>query len=223
MIKEFFIKKENILISLIAIISIFFIVLGFLFLFFRTKSSEGPRIIPNNAGEIVWKKFSSKLLDKKIKYPDYMFIDEQKEKSGVGINISEIEPKEFLTYFSNQNQVSIYPSGLDNELLYGKKRESEFKSKSGQVFRRTEFLTVDNKVWAVMLKSDKPLDNWDKQGFIWLQSEIENKKISCINDKGKVTESETCDPLSKQLPVYRGEISTRFMNIAYEIINNNSF
>ena len=97
MIKDFFIKKENIFISIVAVISIFCVVLGFLFLFFKTESNQGPRIIPTSVENITWKNFLSKVLKNNIQYPEYMYVQEQKNETGVGLNISEFEPSEFLT------------------------------------------------------------------------------------------------------------------------------
>lgn len=223
MIKDFFIKKENIFIFGIALVSIFFVTLGFLFLFFKTSSPEGPRVIPNSINEIVWKDFSSKILGKNIQYPEYMYIGEQKESTGVGISISEFKPKSFLTYFSNQNHVSVYPDGLDNQLFYGKTKESEYKTNEGQDFARTEFLTSDNLVWAVMLVPKKTPIGWQPRGFIWIQSSLKNKENFCMSPKGILIAGVSCDPYSGEKPIYKGDVSEQFIRLGYEIINKNLF
>ncbi len=223
MIKDFLIKKENIFIFLVAMLSTICIIVGFLFLFLKTDSTEGPRIIPNNVYEIKWKDFYSKVVKQKIQYPDYMYIGEQKENTGVGINISEFKPKDFLTYFSNQNHISIYPEGIDNQFFYGKTKKSEYTSSNGQNFSKTEYLTTDNQVWAVMLIPDKKPDNWQKQGFIWIQSSVTNKEVMCLSSRSVLIKDVICDPYSGEFPVYKGEVSDQFLRFGYEIINKNSF
>jgi hypothetical protein len=223
MIKDFFIKKENVLISVIALVSIFCVVLGFLFLFFKSSSTTGPKVIPNTAADIQWETFSSKILDTKIQYPDYLYIEEQKESNGVGVTIAEFKPREFLTYFSNQNHVSFYPDGIDNQLFYGKTKQSEFTSATGQVFKQTEYLTADNKVWAVMLVPVVTPKMWQARGFIWIQTALKNKTIKCVSKAGEIIEDEVCDPYMDQLPVYNGEISGQFLKFGYEIVNKNTF
>lgn len=223
MIKDFFTKKENVFIILVAFISVFFVVLGFLFLFLKTNTHNGPRIIPNTITDIVWANFSSDILDKKIQYPEYMYISEQKEETGVGITIAEFEPRDFLTYFSNQNHISLYPAGVDNQLFYGKTKVSEYTSSTGQVYTQTQYFTVDNQVWGVMLVPKKAPNNWQPRGFIWIQTVIKNKESLCINSKGLLIKNVVCDPYSGELPVYKGEITGQFIRFGYETINKNSF
>lgn len=223
MIKDFFIKKENIFIIFIALISVFFVVLGFLFLFFKSDTSDQPRTIPNTIEEIVWKDFSSDILKKKIQYPEYMYISEQKEESGVGITIAEFQPRNFLTYFSNQNHVSVYPDGIDNQLFYGKTKNSEYTSLAGQAYSRTDYLTVDNKIWAIMLIPKQAPQYWQPRGFVWIQTTIKNKESLCIHTNGILINNVTCDPYSGELPVFRGDISGQFIDFAFEVINKNSF
>jgi hypothetical protein len=223
MIKDFFIKKENIFIIAVAVISVFFVVLGFLFLFFKSEPKDGPRIIPNTINDIVWDDFSSDILKKKIKYPEYMYISEQKEESGVGINITEFKPREFLTYFSNQNQVSVYPGGIDNQLFYGKTKVSEYTSSTGQKFTQTQYLTVNNEIWGVMLIPKDTPEGWQSRGFIWIQSSVKSKESLCLSSKGLLINNVVCDPYAGELPVYKGGVSDQFIRFGYEIINKNSF
>ena len=223
MIKDFFIKKENILMLLIACLSLIGIVIGFSFLFFKSNSTQGPRVIPNTIEQITWGTFSSDIFDLDIIYPDYMYIIEQRESNGVGITISEFVPREFLTYFSNQNHISIYPDGIDNQLFYGKTRQSLYTSQSGQVYNRIEYLTVDNDIWGILLTPQKPPKGWQPRGFIWIQSAISNKEFLCISKKGILINNVVCDPYAGELPVYRGDISNQFINFGYETINKNSF
>jgi hypothetical protein len=223
MIKDFFIKKENIFIISIALISIFFVVLGFLFLFFKSNNTDQPRTIPNSIADITWADFSSDILKKKITYPEYMYISEQKEESGVGITIAEFKPRDFLTYFSNQNHVSVYPDGIDNQLFYGKTKNSEYTSATGQIYTRTDYLTVDNKIWAIMFIPKQTPQFWQPRGFVWIQTALKNKESLCIHTNGILINNVTCDPYAGELPVYRGDISGRFIDFAFEIINKNSF
>ncbi len=223
MIKDFFIKKENIFISVVAIISIFCVVLGFLFLFLRAGETDGPRIIPSNVYEIKWTDFSSKIIKNKIQYPEYMHVNEQREVDGVGVTFSEFKPTEFLTYFSNQNHVSIYPSGIDNHLFYAKTRESDYTSSTNQDFTRTEYLTVDNQVWAVMLVPKITPENWQSRGFIWIQTAIKSKEVLCMNELDKVFSDENCDPYAKESPVYTGDVTDKFIRFGYELVNKNTF
>lgn len=223
MIKDFLIKKENIFIFCVALISIFFIVLGFLFLFFKTNSQGGPRVVPNLTSEIIWKDFSSKILKKDIEYPEYMYIGEQQDSLGVGVTLSEFKPKEFLTYFSNQNHVSIYPEGMDNQLFYGKTKDSEYTNSLGQNFLKTEYLTSGGIVWAVMLVPRETPSSWQTKGFIWIQSAIKNKETLCLSSGGILITDIVCDPYVGEEPVYRGDVSEQFIRFGYEIINKNSF
>lgn len=223
MIRDFFIKKENIFIFVVAFISIFFVVLGFLFLFFKTDSSDGPRVIPNNVSEIVWESFSSKILGQKIEYPEYMYIKEEEKDGNFGLNITEFEPREFLNYFSNQNNVSFFPGGIDTPLFYGKIKESDYTSSTGQNYKRTEYLTIEDEVWAVMLIPTESHKEWQSRGFIWIQSKIQLKEQKCITDKGMIIDSLDCDPYTGQKMIYSGKVSDQFLRTGYEIINKNSF
>lgn len=223
MITDFFKKRENIFITIIALISILFVITGYIFLFFDTKTKNGPKIIPNTVEEIVWKDFSSKVLGTKISYPNHFSVFEQKELNGVGITISEFESKSFVSYFSNQNHFSIYPEGIDNQFFYGKTKTSNFVSEDGREFSRTEYLTVDNKVWAIMLVPKEKPENWQNRGFIWIQSALRNKFSLCVSSKGVLIDNVECDPYSGELPIFRGEVSDQFINFSYEIINRNKF
>lgn len=222
MIKNFFIKKENIFILFIALLSVFCIILGFLLLFFKADSNS-PKVVPLNIYDIKWTLFDSKILNKKFEYPDYMFVFEEKEVNGVGIIISEIKINTFLNYFSNQSHVSIYPEGLDNQLFYGKTKQSEYTSGTGQKFKRTEYLTTSNDIWAVMLVPEDNKMFGQTRGFIWIQSIIKKKESLCISSKGILINNVNCDPYSGELPVYKGEVSEQFIRFGYEIINKNSF
>ncbi len=223
MIQDFLKKKENIFIIGIAILSMSFVVIGFLFLFLRTNSDEGPRIIPDTVKDIVWTDFKSKFFDMKITYPEYLYISEQQEEIGVGITLAEFKPREFLTYFSNQNHVSFYPDGIDNQLFYGKAKTSEFVSKTGQIYAKTEYLTLSNQVWGIMLVPQKTPTRWQPRGFVWIQTQIKNKESLCISSTGIVINNVLCDPYKGELPVYRGNIEGDFVTFGYEIINKNSF
>lgn len=194
-----------------------------MFLFFKTDSKDGPRIIPNTIQEITWKDFSSEILKNKIKYPEYMYVQEQKEQTGVGITFAEFQPRDFLTYFSNQNHVSIYPDGIDNQLFYGKTKKTEYTSSTGQNFSKTEYFTVDNKVWAVMLIPKNTPKNWQPRGFIWIQSAIKNKEMLCMSSTGVLIKDVICDPYAGEQPIYRGNVSDQFIRLGEEIINKNSF
>lgn len=222
MIKEFFVKKENILILLVALLSIFCIILGFLLLFFKSDSST-PKIVPLNIYDIEWEDFNSKVLDKNIQYPNHMFIFEQRETDGVGVVVSEIQTKDFLTYFTNQSHVSIYPEGIDNQLFYGKTKESKYTSSTGQDFKRTEYFTVDGDIWAIKLDPEDKKVFGQTRGFIWIQSGIKKKEQMCISSKGVLINNINCDPYSGEQPVFKGEVSDQFIRFGYEIINKNSF
>ncbi len=222
MIKDFFIKKENIFIFVVALISIFFVVLGFLFLFFKTDSNTTARVIPNDVSEITWDKFGSKLLNQKFEYPDYLYVYEQEEGS-VGINITEFEVKTLLDYFSNQNHFSIFPSGIDMPLLYGKTKDSEYVSESGQKYKITEYVTIEEETWGTMFVPEVAYKDWQSKGFIWLQSKIQNKVEKCITDKGVILENVDCDVYQGQKVIYSGKVSDQFSRTGYEIINKNYF
>lgn len=223
MIKDFFVKKENIFIIVVALVSIFFVVLGFLFLFFRADNSTGPKVIPNSVSEIVWEDFSSKILDQRIEYPEYLHISEQREENGVGVTIAEFEPNQFLNYFSNQNHISFYPNGIDALFFYGKTKESDFVSETGQEYKRTEYLTTQGDVWGVMLVPKKKNEAWQDWGFVFIQTKIRNKEDKCMTESGLIIDSVSCDPYAGQKAVYSGTISGRFIDIGYAIVNRNSF
>ena len=223
MMREFFTRKENLFIVVIAAVSLVFVIIGFTFLFLKQGASDGPRRIPNSITDIVWKTFSSDLISNRLEYPEHMYINEQKEESGVGITIAEFEPKEFLTYFSNQNHVSIYPSGIDAPFFYGKTKESEYISSTQQEFMRTEYLTIDGDTWAVMLVPKVQYEDWQSRGFIWIQTRIQNRETFCVTQAGMVIDSVDCDPFAGQKTVYSGTVSDKFIRAGYEIVNKNSF
>ncbi|MEY4440404.1 MAG: hypothetical protein RLY49_30 [Candidatus Parcubacteria bacterium] len=223
MLKEFLLKKENIFMFFVILISLFCIVFGFLFLFFGNNKDSDRRIIPNSVTDIKWANFNSDILDKKIQYPEYMDISEQKENQGVGVTIAEFKPKEFLTYFSNQNHISIYPEGLDNQLFYGKTRQGEYTSSTGQSFTKIEYLTTENFVWGVALIPKETPKKWSKNGFIWIQSTLKNKEDLCISKNGILINNVICDPYSDQLPVYKGNLQEQFIRFGYKMINKNTF
>ncbi len=222
MIKEFFYKKENIFIIGVFIVSLFFIVLGFLLLFLKTDPLSSNKVIPNSLVDIVWATYKSKEFDLKIEYPEYMSVFEQKENNGVGINITEFPSREFLTYFSNQNQISFYPEGIDNQLFYGKTKEGEYTSSTGQSYKKIEYFTSSNTVWAVMLIPKTLPKGWYSNGFIWIQTTVKNKKNLCIKNN-IIIEQEFCDPYLGELPMYKGEVSGQFIRQGYEVINKNLF
>jgi hypothetical protein len=223
MIKDFFSKKENVFMILVSLACLAFVIVGFVLLFFRHDSEVGPRTIPNSVSEIIWTEFKSELISNRLQYPEYMYIGEQKEESGVGITVAEFEPREFLTYFSNQNHVSIYPGGIDAPFFYAKTRESDFTSSSGQEYFRTEFLTMQDGVWAVMLVPKVQFENWQSRGFIWIQSRIGERNDMCMSNSGLVVDSVDCDPYSGQKTVYSGTVSDQFIRVGYEIVNKNTF
>jgi|GEM_PF-6478425 len=223
MIKEFFKKRENILIGIIALISIFFVVLGFLFLFFKTSSDNGPRVIPSSIDTIIWKDFNSKLISQKVTYPEYMYISEQEKQNEVGVTLSEFKPEGFLNYFSNQNHVSIYPQGIGDIFIYAKTRETQYASDSNQDFIRTEYLTLDNEVWAVKLVPKETPKNWQPWGFVLIETKIRNKEQKCLSDTSEVLDTLECDPYQDQKIMYLGDVSNNFIKLGYEIIHKNIF
>ena len=224
MIKEFLKKKETLAILIIAIASVFFIVLGFLLLFFNSDYKSTPRTIPSDVESITWKSFSSKILKQKIEYPEYMHISEYENIFSTGINIAEFKSQGFLTYFNNQNHVSFYPSGMDMQLYYAKTRESDFTNSLGQEFKKTEYLTLNDDVWAIMLipqNTSNPL--WQNKGFIWMQTQLQNKETLCMAPSGVLISDIECDPFVNQKVVYDGIVTGQFLRFGYEIINKNSF
>jgi hypothetical protein len=223
MIKDFFIKKETIFILLIAIISIFFVVLGFLFLFLKPDYENTPRTIPTDITSVTWKNFSSKLIDQKITYPEYMYINEQKTDFETAVTIAEFKPQNFLTYFSNQNHFSIYPEGSPSQFFYGKMQESEFTSSTGQTYKKIEYLTLDNVVWGVLLVPKERPSTWQSQGFIWMQTQIQNRELLCMSVSGVVTSDVDCNPYEGEKIVYKGIVTGQFLRLGYEIINKNKF
>jgi hypothetical protein len=223
MIKDFFIKKETIFILLIAIISIFFIVLGFLFLFFKSNNESTPRTIPITADSIVWDTFSSKVLNQKIKYPEYMFIEDIKDDFEGSLMLSEFKPSRSLNLFSNQNHIAFYPNGSAQQFFYGKVKNSEFISETGQKYTITEYLTFTNDVWAVSFKPINTPSSWHSQGFIWVHTQIQNRELLCISNTGLIIRDVECDPYQGQKIIYDGKITGNFSKIAYEIINKNKF
>jgi len=223
MIKDFFIKKENIFIALVAIISIFFVVLGFLFLFLRTSTNDGPRDIPNSLGEVTWKEFNSKIISQKIMYPEYLYVKEQKEQDGSKIMFAEFESADFLTHNSNQNHISIYPQGTDNPFFYAKTRETQYMSDSNQEYARTEYLTLDNDVWAIKLVPKLTPKDWLPRGFILIESKIRNRVQNCQSGSILLTDIATCDPYQDQKIVYSGELIDDFLNLGYKVIHKNIF
>lgn len=223
MIKDFLAKKETILIFVIAIISIFFVALGFLFLFFKSDYELEPRIIPSTVESIVWESFSSKIIKQKIAYPEYMYIADIKNESQKVITLAEFEPYKELDFFSNQNHLAIYPEGADQQFFYGKTKESEFVSQTGQTYTQTEYLTVDNVTWAISLKPKQAPVSWQPQGFIWIQTQIQGKEMFCMGNTGLIASDVECDPFTGQKFLYDGVITGNFLKFGYEIINKNKF
>lgn len=208
---------------IVAAICLVFVVVGFTFLFFGPTAVEGPRTIPSNTADIVWESYGSDLVSGKILYPDYMHISEQKKDTGVGVTIAEFEPREFLTYFSNQNHVSLYPGGIDTPFFYGKTKEDEYTSETGQQFARTEYLTTDDDVWAVMLVPKEKYKNWQDRGFIMIQARLRDREEYCMSEAGISSDRVDCDPFAGEKTVYSGTVSDQFISVGYEIVNKNSF
>lgn len=223
MIREFFAKKENVFTIAIASLCLVFVGFGFFFLFMRPDVTEGPKRIPNSVTDIVWAEFKSNLISNALEYPEYMHIGEREDETGSAITLAEFEPREPLTYFSNQNHVSIYPGGIAAPFFYGKTKESEFTSSSGQGYFRTEFLTRDGLVWAVMLVPKEQFEKWESKGFIWIQSRIRGREEACVSDAGMIVDSVDCDPYSGQKTVYSGTVSEQFIRMGYEVVNKNTF
>jgi hypothetical protein len=223
MIRDFFTKKENIFTIAIATVCLVFIAFGFFFLFMRPDVSDGPKRIPNNVTDIVWAQLKSDLISNTLEYPEYMHVGEREDETGTAITLAEFEPRDVLTYFSNQNHVSIYPGGIAAPFFYGNTRESDFTSSSGQNYFRTEFLTRDDKVWAVMLVPKEQFEKWESRGFIWIQSRIRGREEVCVSDTGLVVDNVDCDPYSGQKTVYSGTVTNQFIQMGYEIVNKNIF
>ncbi len=223
MIKEFLTKKENIFIILIGVVSVFFVTLGFLFLFFNQDTDVGPQKIPSAVHEIVWDDFKSKILDQKISHPEHMIVNEYDQESGRGVSMVEFQEKGLMTYFDNHNHVSIYPTGLDTQFFYGTTRESEYVSDTKQEFIRTEYLTFDQRVWAVRLVPKSSFTKWQAPGFVWIQSRIGNREAVCMDQNDMLITSESCDPYLGQRIVYSGAVSDDFIEVGYEIVDKNYF
>lgn len=223
MMRDFFTKKENIFIIAIGAVCLLFVLLGFLFLFLRPDASDGPKRVPTDVSEIVWNTFDSDVISDKIEYPEHLYVTEHEDLSDTSVTFAEFEPEDFLTYFSNQNHISIYPDGISAPLSYGKTREDEYTSASGQSYRRIEHLTVDEDVWGIMLVPKATYKNWRSRGFIWIQARVRNRETLCMSESGVVMDSVDCDPFSGQKTVYSGTVSDQFIRTGYEIVNKNSF
>lgn len=223
MIKNFFIKKENIFILSVALVCIFFVVLGFLFLFLKTTTNGGPKVIPNSVTPITWQIFKSDTLNQKIKYPEYMYILEQKKETGVGVMLTEVETEDFLTYFSNQNYIAMYPNGLDLNLYYAKTKDFDFISETGDEYIKTEYLTKDGEIWALKFVPKITPKSWQKWGFVWVQTRVRDENKICLNKNNEDTHTSICDPTKNQKIMYEGKVEGKFLDKGYQIINNNSF
>ncbi len=221
--KDFFAKKENIFIIATSAVCLLLILIGFFFLFLKPDTNDGPKRIPASVSEILWDTFSSDVISDKIEYPQHLHVSERKDQAGTSVTFAEFEPKEFLTYFSNQNHVSIYPDGIGAPLAYGKTREDEYVSTSSQVYQRIEYLTSSDEVWGVMLVPKAQYKNWQSRGFIWIQSRLKDRETFCMSESGDVIESVDCDPFIGQKTVYSGTVSDQFIRTGYEIVNKNSF
>lgn len=223
MMKDFFTKKENIFMIAIGVACLLLVLIGFLFLFFKPDTNEGPKKIPADASEIVWDTFSSDIISDKVEYPEHLYVGETEGQAGTGVTFAEFEPDEFLTYFSNQNHVSIYPGGISAPLAYGKTRENEYVSTSGQAYQRIEYLTSGDKIWGVMLVPKAQYKNWQSRGFIWIQARVMDRETLCVSESGDAIERVDCDPFIGQKTVYSGTVSDQFIRTGYEIVNKNSF
>lgn len=223
MIKEFFTKKENLFIIAVAALSLCCVVVGFIFLFLGPTQSQQPKTVPNDPSEIVWKKFNSDIVAGDIQYPEHLRISEREEEQATGITITDLAPREFLTYSTNQNHVSIYPKGVDELFFYGKTRQDEFTSATGQGFIRTEFLTQDDEVWAVSLSPKDQYKDWEQDGFVLIQARIGDRQDLCQTATGIVADAEDCNPYLGDKVLYDGTVTADFISLGYEILNNNTF
>ncbi len=205
----------------ILFISIILIAIGFFLLFLRTDTQSELKKVQNNLNEIIWAEFSSDIFEKDILYPSYLYTITKKDNFLVGASFTERKTDELPTYFTNQNHISFYPEGIDNQFFYGKTKESQYTSATGQEYSRIEYLTNNDQVWAILLAPKDTPKGWQSKGFIWIQSFVKNKEQLCISQNGILISNIECDPYSGEQPIYKGEISQKFIDLGYEVINKN--
>jgi hypothetical protein len=214
-------KKQGLSeITLIVIVCVFLIALGFILLSMGSGKSERVKI-PLTQEEIVWVKYENKDYQFELEYPEHWNVSEN--DSGVA-PIIVFSPNKIggeVGQFDNVDQVIIYPAGFPSEGLRGESVESGLDIQNGN--ESFDYILANNEVWATYSSFSDIPESWETYGFIWASVEIPDIEYSCADGLGNMIDINSCDPYSGNSFTRTGSFDNDIREIEERIIESLTF
>ncbi|NCS99027.1 hypothetical protein GW764_02455 [Candidatus Parcubacteria bacterium] len=120
--------------------------------------------------------------------------------------------------FADVNNVSIFPRGLQSEIIIGQFEESEIDV-DFEYDEMINYLLEDNTVWATYIKPEDLGDPWESWGFIWTKTRINNIEYKCLENEVEVSLDE-CNPFEGDEFVRTGQVDSEIREIQEEIVKS---
>jgi hypothetical protein len=159
---------------------------------FSPKDRAGITI--DSAEKRNWKVYENKNFGFSIEFPVGWKIHESVNTDYPSINIYRQEFRKTPPFdpFSGVTQISIFPKGLPTELPVGQIKDSELEFKLDTI-KKVDYKLTNDQIWATYVNLEKLNRNWSKDGFIWIETKIDNRENSCTRNNSPIS-FEECNP-----------------------------
>lgn len=195
-------------------LSLFFIFIGV-----YNLGSDEKGIVTKNDQEQGWQNYTNKTYGFSIDFPKNWVLYENFDTHTPVINIYKQDlgiGKPPFDFYSDVNQISIFPKGLETEELVGETIDSKIDF-DFEVDKKIDYVLGDETVWATLLNPNFNLESWKEWGFIWISSKINNKKNVCIRNGAEIS-FEECNPYGGDIFRTYGAVDQNIRNIQIEIL-----
>lgn len=215
-------KKENRVMIWLVIISLFFILLGFVMLDNDTKKVK-PIPEPLTLEEVQWVEYVNEEYDFSLSYPKHWKIHVEDDDLSPKINIYPFQDDIILPFdhFAEATHFSIYPKGVPSEGLIGQNIDVSLPLNE-KVKSAKEYILSNNDKWATMVSFEDTPSSWKPWGFIWSGVKVKNLEFSCKRGNQEV-EVEVCNPFEGDTLLREGNVNSDLIEIERKIINSFKF
>lgn len=170
-----------------------------------------------------WNTYLNEEFGFQIDFPKSWMIFEKFDDGAPRINIYEprfgfIPP---FDQFSDVNNVSIFPTGTETELIIGETRESEIEI-DGFIDEAIDYYLATGETWATHVTFKKSDESWKPWGFIWSRMVIEYPKFSCQRGEVEI-KIEECNPFDGDDFVRHGDVDDDVKKVRDKILESFKF
>lgn len=216
-------RKYAIVVPLI-VLSVILVIVGWKFI---PNESADKGVITKSVEESDWNTYTSKEYSFEISFPRDWRVHEEFKNTSPIINIykPEFDKKPPFDHFSDVNSISIFPRGVDTEVLIGETAQFESEvvmNESVDVDGITDYILESGVVWARYITFNSVPENWRPWGSVWSRSRIKGLEFSC-DSGGEIIPIENCNPFGGDVFVRTGSLDPAIIEIQKEILESFKF